>query len=128
MEGMMRSPTTYEGWLARLFSSNDPEQMAEAASRASALCPDKKKARFDVAKILTVKYRTELSRGRENSIVEKTVKNKYNIIAKSLFGSSVEAMASWVASIVPRCPKCNTESPMDTNSWENVCPKCDVAF
>lgn len=92
----MRQPSTYKEWLARLFSTNSPESMAEAAHNAAALCPDKKKARADIAKVITEKYTTELSRGRENSIVEKAVKNKFNIISKSLFGSNIEAMLGYV--------------------------------
>lgn len=98
-EAGMRPPTSYNGWLSRLYSSNNNDQIIEAAQNLAALSSDKKKTRLDIAKVLTEKYQMDLKRSPDNAIVEKSVKNKYNILAKNLFGSNVEAMVSYVKSL-----------------------------
>lgn len=99
MDDMMnRPPSSYQGWLARLYSSNNNDQIIEAAQNLAALGPDKKKTRLDIAKILSEKYQTDLKRAVNNQMVCNSIKNKYNLLAKNLFGSNIEAMVGYVKS------------------------------
>ena len=89
------APTSYEGWINRLDMSSSTEAIFEAAANAAQLNPDKKQARHDVAMLLYKKHKLESARGGDNDIVVKTVKRKFEHLAKLLFNGSLTSLIDY---------------------------------
>ena len=95
---MIRPPTSYQGWLARLYSVNTPEEIADAATRMNALMPDKNRLKADVAIAISKKYREDKARADENLILRNAVNRKYKVLTQGLLGATISQMLAFADS------------------------------
>lgn len=95
----MNPPTSYPGWLARLYSVNSPEEIVDAAQKMHQLMPDRKRLRADVAVAIAKKYRSDMIRADENLILKNAAKRKYETLAKALLGGTITQMLAFADSV-----------------------------
>jgi hypothetical protein len=96
---MMRPPTSYPGWLTRLYSVNTPEEIVDAAHKMKQLMPDKKRLRADVTVAIAKKYRADKVRADDNLILKNAIKRKYETLTKSLLGGTITQMLAFADSV-----------------------------
>jgi len=89
-------PQTYKDWLNEVNFSSKPQEMVQAGLMAGKLAPNKQTAQHDLALVLAEKYRQEVQRARGNSMVVKSIKAKFDEVARDLFKSKFSSMLNYV--------------------------------
>jgi hypothetical protein len=89
-----RQPQSYKDWMNELNIVTSAEDMVAAAHMMGRLNP--KTAKHDIALVLASKYKTELSRTSGRSMLIRTIREKYDLVAKSLFNSRMQSLVGYV--------------------------------
>ena len=89
-------PQTYQDWLNEVNFSSKPQEMVYAGNMAGKLAPNKQTAQHDIALVLAEKYRQEVQRAKGNSMVVKSIKTKFNEVARDLFKSKFISLLNYV--------------------------------
>lgn len=89
-------PQTYQDWLNEINFSSKSQEMVHAGNMAGRLAPNKKTAQHDIALVLAEKYRQEAQRAKGNSMVVKSIKSKYDEVARDLFKTKFNSLLNYV--------------------------------
>lgn len=92
----MNAPHTYQDWLNEINYASKPQEMVFAGNMAGKLATNKQTAQHDIALVLAEKYRQEVQRAKGNSMVVKSIKIKFNVVAKDLFKSKFGSLLNYV--------------------------------
>lgn len=89
-------PKTYQDWLNEINFSVNEHQMINAALNAGNLAADKNAARHDIALVLAHKYKTEMKRTANRTMLVDSINKKYEAVAQTVFKSKFNALLSYV--------------------------------
>lgn len=97
-----RKPVTYQDWLNELYNNHSSESIIGCAVEVAKRAPDKKTAFHDVSLVLAQMYNRDMVKAKENPIIEREIKTRFNDVTTTLFKTDFDKVLHYVITAEPQ--------------------------